>query len=98
MRLNKYQNEVVGFAVYDASYWKIQNINLDYRVPVSWLKHNNVFSSMTLSFSMNNLYTFTSYPGPSPESFSANMIEGESIDYSTYPQTRNFNFSIKVTL
>ena len=22
MRLNKYQNEVVGFAVYDASYWK----------------------------------------------------------------------------
>ena len=98
MRLNKYQNEVVGFAVYDASYWKIQNINLDYRVPVSWLKHINVFSSMTLSFSMNNVYTFTSYPGPSPESFSANMIEGGSIDYSTYPQTRNFNFSIKVTL
>ena len=57
-----------------------------------------VFNNVILSISANNVYTFTDYPGPSPESFSSDMIEGGSIDYSTYPQTRSFNFGIKVTL
>lgn len=98
MRLNAYQNEVVDFAVYDASYWKIQNVSLEYRLPQNWMRRIGVFNTATVGISANNLYTFTSYPGPSPESFSANMIQGGSVDYSTYPQTRTFNFSIKVTL
>lgn len=98
MRLNAYQNEVVDRYVFDASYWKIQNIELAYRMPNYWVKRYTFLSSATLAFSVNNAAIFTSYPGPSPESFSGNVIRGGSIDYSTYPQTRNFNFSIKVSL
>ncbi|HBB06437.1 MAG TPA: hypothetical protein DCZ73_01625 [Bacteroides sp.] len=98
MRLNNYANEVTDFGMYDASYWKIQNINLDYRLPQSVLDKLKVFNNVVLSVSANNVYTFTSYPGPSPESFSSDMIQGGSIDYSTYPKTRSFNFGIKVTL
>lgn len=98
MRLNSYMNEVVDRYVFDASYWKIQNVELAYRVPTYWIKRYTFFSSAALSFSINNVAIFTSYPGPSPESFSSNVIAGGSVDYSTYPQTRNFNFSIKVSL
>lgn len=98
MRLNKYQNETVDFAVFDASYWKIQNVSLEYRLPQSWMRRTKVFNSVVIGASVNNLATFTSYPGPSPESFSANMIQGGSIDYGTYPTTRTYNFSIKVSL
>lgn len=98
MRLNKYMNEYTDFCVFDASYWKIQNVNLDYRLPQIWINKTKIFSNVIVSASVNNVYTFTDYPGPSPESFSSNMIQGNSIDYSTYPQSRSFNFGIKVTL
>lgn len=98
MRLNKYQNETVDFAVYDASYWKIQNISLEYRLPQNWMRRTHVFNSISVGASVDNVYTFSDYPGPSPESFSANMIRGGSIDYGTYPMTRTFNFSVKVNL
>lgn len=98
MRLNKYQNEVVDRYVYDASYWKIQNVALDYRVPDVLVRKYSFLNSLVLAFSINNVAIFTSYPGPSPESFSANAIKGGSIDFSTYPQSRNFNFSLKASL
>lgn len=98
MRLNAYQNEVVDRYVYDASYWKIQNVELAYRIPTYLIRRYTFFSSAVLAFSINNVAIFSSYPGPSPESFSANVIRGGSIDYSAYPQTRNFNFSIKVSI
>ena len=98
MRLNAYQNEVVDRYVYDASYWKIQNVELAYRIPNYLVKRYTFFSTAVLSFSVNNVAIFSSYPGPSPESFTANVIRGGSIDYSAYPQTRNFNFSIKVSI
>lgn len=98
MRLNKYQNEVVDRYVYDASYWKIQNIELAYRFPTYLVKRYTFLNSAVVAFSINNVAIFTSYPGPSPESFTANVIRGGSIDYSTYPQTRNFNFSLKLSL
>lgn len=98
MRLNKYQNEVVDRYVYNASYWKIQNVALDYRIPDVLVRKYSFLNSLVLSFSVNNVAIFTSYPGPSPESFSANVIRGGSVDYSTYPQSRNFNFSLKASL
>lgn len=98
MRLNAYQNEVVDRYVYDASYWKIQNVELAYRIPNYLVRRYSFLSSAVLAFSINNVAIFSSYPGPSPESFSANVIRGGSIDYTSYPQTRNFNFSIKVSL
>ena len=51
-----------------------------------------------MSAYLPNVYTFTSYPGPSPESFSTDAIEGASVDNDMYPTTRTFNFGVKVTI
>lgn len=98
MRLNHYQNDAVDRYVFDASYWKIQNVALDFRVPDVYVRKYSFLNSLTLSFSINNVAIFSSYPGPSPESFSSNVIRGGSVDSGTYPQSRSFNFSLRASL
>lgn len=98
LRYNFYYNDFADNAVYDASYVKIQNINLEYRLPHHWVNKTKVLGNVSVFASANNVYTFTSYPGPSPESFSTDAIEGASVDNDMYPTTRTFNFGVKVTI
>ena len=94
----RYYNDFGDNAVYDASYVKIQNINLEYSLPRHWVDKTRIFGNVSIFASANNVYTFTSYPGPSPESFSTDAIEGASVDNDMYPTTRTFNFGVKVTI
>jgi len=98
IRYNFYYNDFGDNAVYDASYVKIQNINLEYSLPRHWVDKTRIFGNVSIFASANNVYTFTSYPGPSPESFSTDAIEGASVDNDMYPTTRTFNFGVKVTI
>ena len=98
MRLNHYANYFTDFVVFDASYLKISNVNLTYRLPQKLIERTKIFSSINLSVSANDLFTFTSYPGPSPESWSSNVISGASTDSDVYPDTRTVNFGISVTI
>ena len=98
VRYNAYYNDFADNAVYDASYVKIQNVNLEYRLPQNWINKTKVLSNVSVFASANNVYTFTSYPGPSPESFSTDAIQGASVDNDMYPTTRTFNFGVKVTI
>jgi TonB-linked SusC/RagA family outer membrane protein len=86
------------FYVYDASYIKIQNINITYKIPESLLKRMKYFSSISIYASCNNVFTFTSYPGPSVESYSRNAIQGSFTDYGKYPKTKVFNFGVKCVI
>lgn len=98
MRLNHYANYFTDFTVFDASYLKISNVNLTYKLPQKLIERTKIFSSINLSVSANDLFTFTSYPGPSPESWSSNVISGASTDSDVYPDTRTVNFGISVTI
>lgn len=98
LRYNFYYNDFGDNAVYNASYVKIQNINLEYRLPQHWINKTKFFNNISIYASANNVHTFTSYPGPSPESFSTDAIEGASVDNDMYPTTRTFNFGVKVTI
>ena len=98
MRLNFIATSFSDFSVFKASYLKISNINLTYKLPQFITNASKVFDKIEFFVSANNIYTFTSYPGPSPESFSSNVISGASIDSDTYPKTRTFNFGINVTI
>lgn len=86
------------FFLYDASFLKIQNISLSYRVPQSVMKHLPMFSSISFSASVNNAFLFTPYPGPNPESYSNNKISGSAVDYSLYPEFMTINFSVRIQL
>lgn len=98
MRLNHYANYFTDFTVFDASYLKISNVNLTYKLPQKLIERTKIFSNINLSVSANDLFTFTSYPGPSPESWSSNVISGASTDSDVYPDTRTVNFGISVTI
>lgn len=84
------------FYLYDASFLKIQNISLSYRLPKEWLKKLPVLSDVSFSASVSNPFTFTPYPGPNPESYSSNKIQGSALDYSMFPEFMTINFGVRV--
>ncbi len=82
--------------VEDASYLRIQSIGLSYNVPQEFIKKMKL-NSMSVSFNVHNVATFTKYSGLNPEVPSVNAIN-QGIDMGSYPLSRsyviglNFNF------
>ncbi len=85
--------------LYDASYVKINNLSLSYRLSNNILERYLRFvSNFDFGFTVNNLVTFTKYPGVNPEAYDRiDRIAGPAMDNSLYPKTRTFNFTLNVT-
>lgn len=100
-RLNRttIAREFNDFSVYDASYLKLQNVQLLYDLNQYALSKLKLFSKVQVYGSVNNLHVFTNYPGLNVESYSrGDRISGASIDNSLYPAFITFNFGLKTTL
>lgn len=84
------------YYVEDASYARIQTVQLGYTLPEEYLAGVGV-SRLRVYASVNNLYTFTKYRGFDPAASSGDAIGG-GIDYGFYPIPRiymaglNLNF------
>jgi TonB-dependent starch-binding outer membrane protein SusC len=76
-----------SYYVEDASYLRIQNLQLGYSINPEWL--GNVVTKTRIYVSVNNLYTFTKYKGYDPSASSGAPI-GSGIDYGFYPVPRTF--------
>lgn len=76
--------------VEDASYWRVQNITLGYRLPAQVLKSIKS-SNIRIYGSVQNLHTFTKYSGYDPEigAFN-NNIRLMNVDMGHYPNPRTF--------
>ncbi|MBL1411440.1 SusC/RagA family TonB-linked outer membrane protein [Sphingobacterium faecale] len=85
--------------IYDASYFKINNVRLSYDPPTSLLeRYVPVLSRAQIGMSVNNLFLFTKYPGVNPEAYDrVDRIAGPAMDNSMYPKTRTYNFSLNFT-
>ncbi len=84
--------------LFDASYVRIKDINLNYSFPTSVVSRISV-KSMSVFVDISNVYTFTKYPGYDPESSTAgDNITNSGIDFLTYPLARTFTFGIKLSL
>jgi TonB-linked SusC/RagA family outer membrane protein len=84
--------------IYDATYVRIKNITLSYTLPGSALKKTRI-SGLKIYASIDNVYTFSDYPGYTPETSSygnSNTMMG--VDYSTYPLSRKFTFGFTLNL
>ena len=77
--------------LHDASFLKIQNITIGYTF-------NNIpkISSIRLSVSGTNLFTFTKYPGYDPEISSSLSPMMRSIDLGAYPAQRTIIGSVQI--
>ncbi len=91
-----YTNKINDFWLYDASFLKIQEINLSYNLPKKLLARTKVISGLNVYASLHNVITFTKYPGYNVEGFSTNPIEGTMMDYSSYPNERNFRIGARI--
>ncbi|MBE9598461.1 SusC/RagA family TonB-linked outer membrane protein [Pedobacter sp. MC2016-24] len=72
----------------DASYIKLKNLYIGYRLPGSWLNRAKI-SQLKLYFQGQNLLTFTRYKGSDPEFPSGNL---------TVPTLRTLTAGIQITL
>ena len=73
------------FWLYDASFIKLRNLQLGYRLPKRWVEPLNI-DKIRLYFSGENLLTITDYPGMDPEI-------GASVNY---PTLRQMAFGVQI--
>ena len=83
------------FFVEDASFLRIQNVQLGYSIPASTLEKIKM-DKVRIYVAANNLYTFTKYSGYNPDVSNANP-SAAGVDLGQYPQTRTYTLGINVS-
>ena len=88
---------VSNLRVYDASFFKIKQIQLGYNVPKKLVKHIGM-SALRAYVSLDDWFTFTKYPGLDPEtSHAGSAASGLGIDYGSYPISKKLVFGVNVS-
>ena len=88
---------VSNLRVYDASFFKIKQIQLGYTVPRSLVKRIGM-SNLRAYVSLDDWFTFTKYPGLDPEtSHAGSSASGLGIDYGSYPISKKLVFGVNVS-
>ena len=83
--------------VYDASFFKIKQIQLGYTLP-SKLTKKIAISSLRAYVSLDDWFTFTKYPGLDPEtSHAGSSASGLGVDYGSYPISKKLVFGVNVS-
>ena len=83
--------------VFDSDYLRIRNITLGYSLPNA-LSHRLMVESLRVYFTVENLYTFTNYPGWNPEgSTNGDSATSNGQDTGAYPLSRNFSFGLNLS-
>jgi len=81
--------------VFDGSYFKIKQIQFGYRLPKKLL--SKVFiSDMRIYCSLDDYFTFASYPGFDPD-VASDSVTGMGVDYGSYPSSRKVVFGLNVS-
>ena len=89
-------NYIVSDAsVYDASYFKIKQIQLGYTIPEN-LTRKIKMQKARVYVSLDDFFCFTDYPGLDPE-VSATATSGMGVDYGNYPNTKKVVFGLNIT-
>lgn len=97
---------ISDYFIHDASYIRLNTLNISYRLPKSWFL-NTFVSTVEITATGTNLFTITKYPGFDPQgNFSTSDTSngagdvttvGYGEDRSLYPAARMFGLGLKVT-
>ncbi|KAF2519165.1 TonB-dependent receptor [Flavobacterium salilacus subsp. salilacus] len=87
-------NVFSSYFVEDASYLRIQNVQLGYTINPEFTEKAGV-SRLRLYAGVNNLYTFTKYKGYDPGASSGQPLSS-GIDFGFYPVPRTYLFGVNV--
>lgn len=93
---NSFQVAQSDVWVYDASYFKIKQLQLGFTLAPQLLQKIKI-ASLRVYGSLENVFTFTSYPGNDPESMTATYGNSIGLDKVNYPSTRNYTVGLNVS-
>ena len=83
--------------VFDASFFKIKQIQLGYSLPKKLVKRIGM-SNLRAYVSLDDWFTFTKYPGLDPEvSHVGSSASGLGIDFGSYPISKKLVFGVNVS-
>ncbi|SHF08937.1 TonB-linked outer membrane protein, SusC/RagA family [Mariniphaga anaerophila] len=83
-----------SFYVEDASFLRLQNLQLGYTIPKKITEKANI-GSLRLYSSVSNLFTLTKYKGYDPAASSGSPI-GSGFDSGFYPAARTYTFGLNL--
>lgn len=86
------ENKVNSFTIQDASFIRLKNVTLSYDLP---LKNNNVFQSVNLYISGENLLTISDYDGFDPDG-NSDGVGTSRATFSDYPIARTIRIGGKI--
>jgi TonB-linked SusC/RagA family outer membrane protein len=87
-------NVFSSYFVEDASYLRIQNVQLGYTINPDFTKKGGV-DKVRIYAGVNNLHTFTKYRGYDPGATSGDPLSS-GIDFGFYPVARTYMFGVNV--
>lgn len=91
-------DRISSYYVHDASYLRLNTLNLSYSLPSSLLDKIKYLESISVYGIAQNLFTITDYPGANPEGGSLynNDISGAGRDTNRFPPLRSYTIGVKV--
>jgi hypothetical protein len=81
--------------VFDGSFFKIKQIQLGYSLPKAWLQKAFI-NNLRAYISLDDFFTFTSYPGFDPEASAGAAISAMGVDKGSYPTSKKIVFGINI--
>ena len=83
-------------AIFNGAYFKLKQIQLGYTFP-RLLTQKVAISSLRFFVSLDDYFTFTSYPGADPETASYNSSTSRGVDSGSYPTTKKLVLGVNLT-
>jgi len=83
-------------SIFNGAYFKIKQIQLGYTLPTSLTK-KLLISKLRCYVSLDDFFTFTSYPGGDPETATTSTASSAGFDMGTYPTAKKVTFGLNLT-
>ena len=82
--------------LFDGSFFRIKQLQLGYTLPQKWTKKVAI-SNLRFYVSLDDFFTFTSYPGLDPETASGSGNDSAGLDWGSYPTMQKVIFGVNLT-
>lgn len=82
-------------AMFNGSYFKIKQIQLGYTLPRN-ITQNIAVKELRFFVSLDDFFTFSSYPGMDPETATTSNTTGAGFDIGTYPTMKKWTFGASI--
>ena len=82
--------------LFKGDFFRIKQLQLGYTLPAKITKRAAI-SNLRFYVSLDDFFTFTSYPGLDPETASVNSTSGTGLDWGSYPTMQKFILGVNLT-